>query len=134
VHLYRGTGRDLDRRLGSGSLIPELLDRFRFRHGFSPSPSECQSWERSLPHVARLLRIAGLEEVQVLVEYQLPLTSYRADVVLVGAHPAGGISAVIVENKQWTVGEIEDVVERIVVVGGRYLLHPRSRSPDMSSI
>lgn len=71
--------------------------------------------------------MAGLDEVQVLVEYQLPLTSYRVDVVLVGAHPAGGVSAVIVENKQWTVGEIEDVVERMVVVGDRQLLHPQQQ-------
>ena len=74
-----------------------------------------------------LLGIAGLDDVQVLVEYQLPLTSYRADVVLVGAHPAGGVSAVIVENKQWTAGEIEDVVERVVVVGHRQLLHPQQQ-------
>ena len=74
-----------------------------------------------------LLGIAGLDDVQDLVEYQLPLTSYRADVVLVGAHPAGGVSAVIVENKQWTAGEIEDVVERVVVVGHRQLLHPQQQ-------
>jgi hypothetical protein len=117
VQLYRGTGSDLEHRLANGSLLPELLERFTFQHGYRPSPSELHSWERSLPHTARLLVTAGLEDVQVLVEYQLPLASKRLDVVLVGAHPAGGISAVIVENKQWTAGEVEDVDERMVIVG-----------------
>jgi uncharacterized protein len=127
VQLYRGTSRDLDHRLASGSLIPELLERFTFQHGYRPSRSEVRSWERSLPYLAGLLRTAGLDEVQVLVEYQLPLASKRLDVLLVGTHPAGGVSAVIVENKQWTAGEIEDVAERIVVVGGRQLLHPQQQ-------
>jgi hypothetical protein len=38
----------------------------------------------------------------VLVEYQLPLTSKRADVVLCGVHPRTGQSSyVVVELKQW---------------------------------
>jgi DUF2075 family protein len=127
VQLYRGSGTDLEHRLTGGSLISELLERFTFQHGYRPSPSELRSWERSLPYVARLLRTADLDDVQVLVEYQLPLASKRLDVVLVGTHPAGGVSAVIVENKQWTAGEIEDVAERVVVVGGRQLLHPQQQ-------
>jgi hypothetical protein len=33
---------------------------------------------------------AGLDDVEVLLEYQLPLTSKRADVVLCGVHPRTG--------------------------------------------
>jgi hypothetical protein len=47
--------------------------------------------------------------VQVLVEYFLPLTSKRADVLILGTHPTtGAISAVVWENKQWTSGDIEN--------------------------
>ena len=39
----------------------------------------------------------------MLFEYQLPLTSKRADVVLAGRHPrTGGASYVVVELKQWS--------------------------------
>ncbi|MFF2701326.1 DUF2075 domain-containing protein [Streptomyces cyaneofuscatus] len=46
---------------------------------------------------------AGLDEVTVLLEYGLPLTSKRADAVLAGVHPrTGEPSYVVVELKQWS--------------------------------
>ena len=73
---------------------------------------------------------AGLGEVEVLVEYQLPLSSKRADVVLVGQHPDGGPSCVVVENKQWSRLELVDVEHRLVEVTGageQERLHPQEQ-------
>ena len=64
-----------------------LAEQMTFQIGRRASPAECRSWERSLPALAADLREAGLGDVEVLVEYQLPLTSKRADVVLAGRHP-----------------------------------------------
>jgi hypothetical protein len=64
---------------------------------------EIRSWERSLHTLSADLVQAGLDDVEVLVEYQLPLTSKRADVVLCGVHPrTGQPSYVVVELKQWS--------------------------------
>ncbi|MEP7179362.1 MAG: DUF2075 domain-containing protein, partial [Pseudonocardiales bacterium] len=53
--------------------------------------------------IARDLLDAGLSQVEVILEYQLPLTSQRADVVLAGYHPVTGRpSYVVIELKQWT--------------------------------
>ena len=47
-----------------------------------------------------------LGQVEMLVEYQLPLTSKRVDVVLAGVHPrTGEDSYVVVELKQWSYAE-----------------------------
>ena len=71
--------------------------------GRRPSPSEIMSWERSLPVLAQDLIEAGLDNIEVLVEHHLPLTSKRADVVLAGRHPrTGEPSYVVVELKQWS--------------------------------
>ena len=71
---------------------------------------------------------AGLDHVEVLVEYFLPLTSKRADVVIVGSHPSTkAISAVVWENKQRTSGDIADVEDRVVSVAGRLTLHPQQQ-------
>jgi uncharacterized protein len=70
---------------------------------------------------------AGLGAIEVLLEYRLPMTSKRLDALLLGQDPSGRVSAIVVENKQWTVGEIEDVEDRIVVVGGRRSLHPQQQ-------
>src|SRR5664279_6580441 len=68
-----------------------------------PSPAEITSWERSLPVLAQDLIHAGLDQVEVLVEHHLPLTSKRADVILAGQHPrTKRASFVVVELKQWS--------------------------------
>ena len=64
----------------------------------------------------------------MLFEYQLPLTSKRADVVLVGQHPrTGGPSYLVVELKQWSHAERfedSDTLVRIEQYGERPVTHP----------
>jgi hypothetical protein len=70
---------------------------------------------------------AGLGNVEMLIEYQLPLTSKRADVVLAGVDRRTGEDAyVVVELKQWSHAELYESNERLVVVEGmhRELEHP----------
>ncbi|OBQ53436.1 hypothetical protein A4U61_04400 [Streptomyces sp. H-KF8] len=74
-------------------------------HGHRPSAAEVRSWERSIPALTVALNDAGLGEVEVEVrlEYVLPLNSKRADAVLAGVHPTTGEpSYVVVELKQWS--------------------------------
>ncbi len=62
---------------------------------------------------------AGLADVEVILEYQLPLTSKRADVVLAGLHPGTGeVSYVVIELKQWTSAHLWEDDESLVTVDG----------------
>ncbi|HEU5159265.1 MAG TPA: DUF2075 domain-containing protein [Streptosporangiaceae bacterium] len=104
-----------------------IADHVRAMTGRSPSESERKSWRRSLPVLAHDLVAAGLGEIEMLIEYQLPLTSKRADVVLAGIdRRTGGDAYVIVELKQWSRAELYEDNERLVVVEGmnRELEHP----------
>jgi hypothetical protein len=99
--------------------MPTLLEQYRHQLSRSPAPAEARSWERS-PHVlsADLIQ-AGLDEVEVLVKYQLPLTSKRADVVLCGTHPrTGADSYVVVEFKQWSQATVLDGTPDVCIVEG----------------
>ncbi|MCX3064218.1 DUF2075 domain-containing protein [Streptomyces beihaiensis] len=59
--------------------------------------------------LASALNDAGLGQVEMLLEYGLPLNSKRADAVLVGVHPKTGMpSYVVVELKQWSSAEPDD--------------------------
>ena len=71
-------------------LAEVIAEHVRNTSGYRPSPSEVKSWQRSLPALARDLADAGLRRVEMLVEYKLPLTSKRVDVVLAGVHPRTG--------------------------------------------
>ncbi|MEO6145192.1 MAG: DUF2075 domain-containing protein [Dermatophilaceae bacterium] len=98
------------------------------RTGRRPSASEYRSWERSIPALRADLMSAGLSDVEMLFEYQLPLTSKRADVVLAGQHPrTGGPSYLVVELKQWSHAERfedSDTLVRIEQYGERPVTHP----------
>lgn len=115
-------------------LADHLAEQLAIRTGQTASTSERRSWERSLPALAADLRAAGLDDVEMLVEYQLPLTSKRADVVLAGEHPqTGGPSYLVVELKQWSHAERfedSDTLVRIEQYGHRPVTHPALQVRD----
>lgn len=85
------------------SLVEQLLEQMLVRTGRRASPAEQKSWQRSIPALAAELHAAGLGDVEMLIEYHLPLTSQRADAVLAGTHPrTGQPSYIVVELKQWS--------------------------------
>lgn len=90
--------------------------------------AEVRSWDASLAALAADLEQAGLGGVEVLAEYQLPLSSKRVDVVLAGQHPQkSSPSYVVVELKQWTTASLFEGEPELVVqptYGPRPVLHP----------
>ncbi|WP_245642267.1 DUF2075 domain-containing protein [Nonomuraea candida] len=110
------------------ALAEAIAEHVRTVTGRRSSASEVRSWQRSLPALARDLADAGLHRVEMLVEYKLPLTSKRADVVLAGIHPrTGEDSYVVIELKQWSRAEPSEAGEHLVIVDGMpggEALHP----------
>ncbi|MCX5143832.1 DUF2075 domain-containing protein [Streptomyces sp. NBC_00338] len=107
--LFRESAAAVAAECLSGSLFLRLAEQFVHVHGYRPSTSEARSWERSIPALANALNEAGLDQVEILLEYGLPLNSKRADAVLAGVHPqTGEPSYVVVELKQWSSAEPDD--------------------------
>lgn len=57
------------------SLTERLLAQMLYTMRTRPSEPEKRSWKASLPVLAADLMAAGLDNVEVLIEYALPLTS-----------------------------------------------------------
>ncbi|MGW2558669.1 DNA/RNA helicase domain-containing protein [Streptomyces sp. NPDC001514] len=101
--LFRESAATVAVMAHDGSLFLRLTEQFVHMHGYTPGASEARSWERSIPALAAALNDAGLGQVEMLLEYGLPLNSKRADAVLAGVHPkTGEASYVVVELKQWS--------------------------------
>ncbi|MFE9189088.1 DNA/RNA helicase domain-containing protein [Micromonospora sp. NPDC007208] len=71
--------------------------------GYKVNEPERRSWRNSLPALARHLCALGYSDLDALVEYQLPRSSRRIDVILAGADPLTmRATYLIVELKQWS--------------------------------
>ena len=82
--LIRGNVTDLLTEADSGHLHTRLREQFGYVVGNRAGLSEVNSWQNSLPVLFRDLMDAGLGEVEVLLEHQLPHSKMRIDVVLCG--------------------------------------------------
>ncbi|MER5703394.1 DUF2075 domain-containing protein [Micromonospora sp. NPDC002296] len=129
---YRTSAAGLLRLATDGTLVEVLAERAR-HSGHGVAPAEKRAWARSLPVLAQDLVDAGLAQVEVLVEYQLPLTSRRVDAVLAGVDPrTGDDSYLVVELKQWSYATAYEESDTLVAVeqvrGPR--LHPGIQVAD----
>lgn len=131
MHLYSGTSVDFIDQAQRNLIASRLSDRFFEQLRYRPSDSEVRSWQNSLTRMATVMELGTFTDQGVIVEYQLPLTSKRLDVMLTG-HGAGGIpGAAIVELKQWDRVEPSPILECVATfVGGRVrdVLHPSHQS------
>lgn len=115
--LYRASCAQLRAQVLDGSLVPTIAERYRYALRHSAPPGEVRSWERSLHVLSADLIQAGLDDVEALVEHQLPFSSKRAEVVLCGVHPrTGRPSYVVVELKQWGGARLADDAGELCVV------------------
>jgi len=126
--LVRQPVQGLRSLLEADSVVDEMTANLLASTGRRPSQGEVRSWRASLPVLVNDVIAAGLSNVEILVEHQLPLTSRRVDAILAGSHPkTKQPSYILVELKQWGSAEIyEDThgLVRLDAYGHRPVLHP----------
>jgi hypothetical protein len=128
MRLYAGSSTNFI-ALNINNQIADLLKLEFFKQfGFYPSQNEVMSWRNSLFRLSDIMERAGLTDQGVMVEYKLPLSGKRIDVVICGKDEAQKKNAVIVELKQWDKCSFTDYDSDYVVTwvggGNRPVLHP----------
>lgn len=67
------------------------------------APAEIRSWRESLGYVARVLSDSSIaDDVGVAIEFILPQTAKRIDVILAGHADDGSRRLIVIELKQWS--------------------------------
>ena len=114
--------------VATGRIDEILLDRMRGVLGLGVSSSEARSWHQSLTHMGNVLCDPEIPaDAGVALEFQVPQTAMRIDVLLSGRNDDARDRAVIVELKQWETAEATgmDGIVRTVLGGGvRDTTHP----------
>ena len=113
-------------------VIANRLDSLFSTLGFTrESKQEFDSWKNSLPRIGLILsdrRIA--DNVQVALEYQIPLTSKRVDFMVAGSD-GNKDNVVIVELKQWedcVTTSRENIVKAFTGGAQRDVVHPSQQA------
>ncbi|MWA13326.1 DNA/RNA helicase domain-containing protein [Streptomyces sp. BA2] len=116
----------------AGSAHLPLTERLIHEHarlkGGAAGKGDVASWNNSVPIVVRALLDCGLDEVEVLVEVDLPHTNCAVDLVLCGNHPGTGTDSYLaVELKQVRHASVDPLCPIAVDLGfgdGKNKLHP----------
>lgn len=114
--------------VATGNIAQIIESTFRETFGWRTSPAEFRSWQNSLLALCNILNHPMFPETTgVGVEFQLPKTSKRIDVMLSGFNGQGQREVLIVELKQWATAErttMDGVVETFVGGSLRHVSHP----------
>ena len=99
--VYEGNKSSFSRDIING-VIASRLDSLFFELGIrKEQQAEYRSWENSLPRIAMIINDSRISnDVQIAIEYQIPLTSKRVDFMIAGSDGKKD-NIVIVELKQW---------------------------------
>ena len=129
--VYSGNKKQFQKDIING-VIADRIDSLFAKFGISKeSYSEFNSWQSSLPRMGLIISDQRIsDDVQVALEYQIPLTSKRVDFMVAGSDGSRD-NVVIVELKQWencSATSRENVV--IAYTGGanREVAHPSQQA------
>jgi DUF2075 family protein/SOS-response transcriptional repressor LexA len=86
----------------SNRIEEKILDSFKGVLGSSVGEKEIAAWRNSLPYMDRVLEDPDIpHDTGVAIEYNIPQTGKRVDMILTGTNHERQRTAVIVELKQW---------------------------------
>ena len=92
-----------------GWIEERIADAFLKSTGRYAGQGEQRSWRESLGEMAKVLRSPGLpDDMGVGVEYQIPQSAKRIDMLLTGRDQDDAPHLVIVELKQWSNSRVSD--------------------------
>lgn len=149
MDLWHGPLSDFVRNATSRALAPAMAAQWIAYHNDSPKTPEVRSWNNSLDALGEALR--PLQELDlgvilrgdmapvtgdmglrgapgVMLEYHLPLSGKRIDVLLTGRDAVGVPTALVLELKQWSKVDLEDDLATNVVMQGAEHAHPSEQA------
>ena len=127
--IYSKTKDDFMDDLCGGVLEDEIASAVLEKFGRHTPPSEVRAWKNSLAYMGNILGTSSVPgNAGVAIEYNIPYTSKRVDLIVSGYDSKGRNSAVIVELKQWEHADSvpgKDGVVRTYINGGDHeVTHP----------
>lgn len=101
--VYQATKSQFIRDTFQNDIEYVLSQQYLRTTGRHPAPAEFKAWQNSLFEVGEVLKDERIpDDIGVALEYTVPQTSKRIDVLLTGEDEAGVPKLIIIELKQWS--------------------------------
>jgi DUF2075 family protein len=122
--LYSGRADQFISDANFNRIADRLESAFESYYYRKPSPSEVNAWTNSLQYAKNLLDVNNLHSTMVILEFELPYSNQRIDMIVFGKDGHGVENVVIVELKQWARVEPCDIADNIITyIGGKRTMH-----------
>jgi len=119
--LYSSNAVDFRQAVDDNSITDKIESAFISAFGKRPAAGEKRAWNNSMQFMEKIIRNSRVaDDCGILIEFTIPSSSKRVDMIISGRNQNGESNFVIVELKQWDdakATEKEDIV--IAYVGGR---------------
>jgi DUF2075 family protein len=126
--IYENTKGGFISDVRHGNIASKVQAEFERHNICHHNDAEYRAWNNSLLYMRNVLDDDGIsDDVDLAVEYQIPLTSKRVDFLIAGEDDSGSNNVVVIELKQWEdSGETSrpDVVTAFTGGANRAVCHP----------
>jgi DUF2075 family protein len=108
MRLYEGTVEQFNQDITQNRIADLIQQRYQLYYHKLPRSSEYRSWQQSLNILNNSIRHSKLVDNKIIVEYELPYSTRRIDVLIFGKDYSDRDSVVLMELKQWSNEHIYD--------------------------
>lgn len=137
MRLYENSLQDFKEDVIQNKIADKIAARYQEHYKRKVNQSEYNSWNNSLRFVKDVIEYSGLKDNYIAVEYELPYSEKRIDILLFGRDEKGGDNIILIELKQWSNDKVSDCENEgnVVVDFGRFkkeLAHPSLQAEGYS--
>ena len=132
MRLYEDVVNKFKEDVSKNVIADKISNKYQEYYKRKVGPSEKRSWINSLNFVKNVLENTPLSGNKIVIEYELPYSQKRIDILLFGKDKQGNESIVVIELKQWSNDSVKDSlndnnVKAFVGRGWREVSHPSSQ-------
>jgi len=108
MKLYENVVKKFKDDVSQNKIGDKISNQYQEYYKRRANTSEVRSWTNSLNFVKNALEYATIEDNKIVVEYELPYSEKRIDVLIFGKDKDGNDNIVIIELKQWSNESVDD--------------------------
>jgi len=108
MRLYENSIEQFSEDVIHNRIADLVAQKYRAYYQKFPTDSEFRSWQQSLNVLNNSFTYSGLKDNRIIVEYELPYSTRRIDVLIFGKDLKDNDSVVLIELKQWSNEHVHD--------------------------